>query len=1061
MKRVPLPLLAPSVAKDPFIRAKRAAALRRFATEIRRYETVSHPGIVRFLGVATAPEKDAALLVSELMNGRSLADALDALRLAKVPLTQPSFFRVAIQACGGLRDLHARGCTWGDAKPGNVLLSDSVDNQTGRFSSSAQARISDCGLSRIVEQNLLGDTTVEASGQPLGTYNYMPPERFSGRDRAENPQVAKAADMYSFGLVLYEMLTLRAPWKRRQMIEVVDKVQRGIRPSWPREDDEDYYSRIPEQLVALVEHCWAQNPNERPTADDVFNTLGSIRESLVRRESNQRPFPDLSGGSITETGVAQLAAMNPGMMVRASSKQSNASTAVAIGEVSVDLQSSGRGSSALNSSMGGLTSTRESARGGDLSDEDHNMSLTKPDIGAHLNSNPRVSPVTSPEPRSLANGIGNSQASNGVGTAVPSAIFRAAQINPAHETSFMAALVPEDEKIVVDRNKDGAFLEHGLPLDRPYQGQDAAGIDIEHRRSLSSPDVDLGKHRSDTDLQAVAKKFVEVEAVGILSTSGDKIHPGHGDQANVGNTIESNFGLTSSSASTVSIKRKRNRRVQTVIEQATEALLEARRQNDPGNKLPPKQRKEAADRRAVEEARLLAEHQAVQVIEEANAEGDFSTILEKMREYRDSLIVAKTGTSFLDTYCKTEAIYFEICEEGGIEELLSGIARFGEADSVICAGFCNCVTTLAEYFDDKVGYLLRATGVPSTVVDVLGYHRSVVPVQTAGCKALAAMAGSSELSRSAVATLGGPAAVYRALTQNNASFRDVDLARASLRAVRHIAQDNELAAQFLVNVVALDAVSRSAGVFTDDGLEADILHALRAFAFYNGGRRNIIMSSGLKALTEIMLRNREPDFLVRCCTFIREIARWRDVECEEAMLQSCIAERITTLMQESNDMRGEEGARVSWYASQACTFLASFGSRSRQRLRIVGAIDTAISILNHRRENFRVVKSATDALAELTKGEPEAKIHAERFGALPALNAALDLHGNNMRVRNALQWTIDCLSSTQGANLGPAQGSQVYQELVNNGSLPQGEDTDKRPKRVLGFKFLQFLKGKA
>lgn len=79
------------------------------------------------------------------------------------------------------------------------------------------------------------------------------------------------------------------------------------------------------------------------------------------------------------------------------------------------------------------------------------------------------------------------------------------------------------------------------------------------------------------------------------------------------------------------------------------------------------------------------------------------------------------------------------------------------------------------------------------------------------------------------------------------------------------------------------------------------------------------------------------------------------------MLLSCISKRISNVMQLSNEIQGQDGAKVLWYAYQACTFLASFGSRSGQSLRVVGAMEMAIQILRTHKENARVLHFARDA----------------------------------------------------------------------------------------------------
>lgn len=1058
-----IPSATPGVADDPYVTARHAEAIRHFAREIRRYERVSHPGIVRFYGVALPPDS-SPLLVTEFMPGGSLGDAMKRLCREGISFNLQSSLHIALRVCGGLRALHGHGCTWGDAKPENILLSVDLD-ENGVFLESAAAVIADFGLSRSVGQTLLGDTTLAGSFQPAGTCNYMAPETYKVSDN-ESVEKAKAADIYSFGMVLYEMLTLCTPWKRLPMTAIFDAVRRGDRPAWPVQGDKDYRVPVPPEMRSIVEKCWLQDPDQRPTADGVFDALERFNGQMTDRTS-QRPVTTLSNASADiNLDMRQRAQMAHGY-----SKQSTMSTAIAI-EDSVEM------------SHPGLDGTADSRRmfdvPGDAEVDDEGSD--GPDSANARVFNPTGSPVTSPEPRSKHNVIGEMLSLTDVGDSASMNAEPGSSTNnhDMNNVKNMASAVgfyggeksvqPIGVKTVRDpmlESREGMTGGHDVKnrLDMSIEPMnildEAATMAQMSKMDLSKvPTTEFVKHRHEYSV-AMAKTAVKImnkeESDDRLDAPDWDNNVMSGSTMVMSGTIATGNGesdLTSSNASSLPVHRKRSKRLQYIVEQGAIAFIELRRRDH--SKLPPKQRKEAAEKQAEEEVKLNNEKESLKLVDQAKMDGDFSSILEQMKTHRTSHSVVKACTTAIEPYCGNESLYFDLCEEGGVEELVSGAALHGSSDEALAISFCNSILALSEHFDDKVGHMVRGVGAPSLVIELLEQHKTSVGVQRAGCECLAVIAGSSELSRSAVATLGGPAAVYRAMTKNNSSFKDVDLAKSALRAVRYIAQDNEKAAEYLVQVAALDTVSRAVEVFTDHGLEVDILSALRAFSFYDGGRRNVIMSSGLKALTAIMLRNSEPAFLVQCCTFIRAIARWRDHECEEAMLQSSISERIVSLMQMSNDIPGENGAKVAWYSSHACTFLASFGSRSRQRLRFVGAIETAITILRTRKENARVVHSATDALAELLKGEAESKRDAESWDVVGALNDAMELHRNVIRVRNALQWTLDYLRAPVTYSSGSINNSRICEELMQKQGLSskQGQmltEEKQRPKILEWF----------
>ncbi|CAN8062028.1 unnamed protein product [Agarophyton chilense] len=1060
VKCIRMPQVSSALKNDATLKDRQKEAMRQFAREIRRYERVSHPGIVHFLGVTVRENESSALIVTALMRGGSLGEALKQLRRKNTPLDLSTVIRIALQTCGGLRALHSANFTWGDAKPDNILLSAPLE-EDGTLSPLAQARISDFGLSRSVGQSLLTDTTVAGSGDPAGTFNYMAPEAFAGVDR-EKEDIAKASDVFAFGMVLYEMLTLRTPWRRHQMFDVCSMIVKGQRPEWPKETDEDFQHEVPQALRQLVESCWAHRPLDRPTAEELFRKLDEVSFTLNIRDG-QRPVSDITNPQLdSDNNFARTSTM-----LRSLSKRSSTSTAVAICEDSVDLSDSVPGSTA--DSVGVSGESEDEGGKEDVLVREHSGQASD-----YVDGIPRVSPVSSLEPPKALNAQDMSSQFDDPQT--PQGTFLAKK-GGATRTMFVAI---ESNGMVSPENVGS------LPKKSDISG--VPNIDaVESKHAEPTPEDEILENFVQEDLQAVpTTDFIQyrdqiaqhfAEAAFHLSNIDDSESPSNEmkyvseeqaerrEQEAAGDTVEESMEGTTEDSGTLqpspaSLRRKRSKRLQSIIEHAALAFLELQRREDKVVKTPPKIRKEAAERRAEEEARQLSEHETLRIIDNAQSKGDYSTILERLQNNRNSHVIVKAACSFLEPFCKDENLYFDLCEEGVVEEYISAASLFGKQDAVLCTVFCNSMTALSRHFDDKVGHLIRGVGVPSMVIEVLEYHTTDVSLQISGCNCLGAIAASSELSRSAVATLGGPGAVYRAITKNNSSFKDVGLARASLKAIRHIALDNQRAAEYLVEVAALDPVSRAADVFTDHGLEQDILDALQAFSFYNGGRRKIIMSSGLNALTAIMLRNRDPRFLVQCCTFIRSIARWRDHDCEDAMLQSSISERISSLLRTSNDILGEEGARVAWYACNACTFLASFGSRSRQRLRWVGAIETVLDVLRKRKENHRVVHSATDAIAELIKNEPESRTVAESYNIIPILTAVLELHKEEIKTKNAILWTLHYLASPDEGSFGPAPGSQVHQDVIKKLMVKYGhKPVQTKQKRGL-FRFGRKKPGK-
>jgi len=232
---VAVKVLADNLAGDDTLR-------RRFLQEARLAGRLSHPNVVQ---VYDAGENEGQpYIVMEYVPGRTLADC-GKLRAAEA-------LGLILQACAGLQHAHDAGLVHRDVKPGNLLLRED-----------GVLKIADFGIARAAET-----TRYTQLGTVLGTAAYLAPEQAAGEE------VTAAADIYSLGAVLYELLTGRPPYKFDSLAELAAKQSSGaIAPV------RDLEPAVPEPVEAAVMHSLAREPQFRPgSAADFAHELGATTE---------------------------------------------------------------------------------------------------------------------------------------------------------------------------------------------------------------------------------------------------------------------------------------------------------------------------------------------------------------------------------------------------------------------------------------------------------------------------------------------------------------------------------------------------------------------------------------------------------------------------------------------------------------------------------------------------------------------------------------------------------------------------------------------------------------
>jgi serine/threonine protein kinase/Tfp pilus assembly protein PilF len=245
-EKIALKLIRPEIASNKTL-------IQRFQNELKMARKISHKNVCRMLDIGK--DGGSRFITMEYISGEDLKKSIRRMG----PLTIRKTISVSKQVCHGLSEAHRLGVIHRDLKPHNIM----IDRE-------GSVRIMDFGIALSQETKGITDPNIM-----IGTPQYLSPEQVEGK------KADKRSDIYSLGVIMFEMVTGQVPFDGETTLSIAVKHKTEI-PRDPRE----FNVQVSEELSQLILRCLEKDPDKRyQTAEELCAGLTTIEQNLPTKET--------------------------------------------------------------------------------------------------------------------------------------------------------------------------------------------------------------------------------------------------------------------------------------------------------------------------------------------------------------------------------------------------------------------------------------------------------------------------------------------------------------------------------------------------------------------------------------------------------------------------------------------------------------------------------------------------------------------------------------------------------------------------------------------------------